>query len=217
MSPSSRTSTRIRSTRTCSLPVSTAGRTPATTRAWLAGILGFTRNAYSLYAQAYADKNPVYEKTNTFAGFTGPGTDRVITTGSAQYFVILKGAKNIELAKATAKYLAGGAALLSVSKTAIGQALPVYKKQWDSDPFYTTGNQNFVGLRGIVEQELPIKSKTGYLYPQEVSPGRDQAVNSFVLTDMMGEIVQKGVKPADAVKTAHDRIVKVFEQLGLKQ
>ena len=42
-------------------------------------------------------------------------------------------------------------------------------------------------------------------------------MNGFVLTDMMGQIVQKGVKPADAVKEAHARFVKAFEQLGLKQ
>ena len=184
---------------------------------WLAGVLGFCRNAYSLYAQAYGDKNPVYPNTLTFSGIVGPGTDRVVTTGSAQYFVIFKGAKNPELAKATAKYLVGGAPLLNVAKTAVGQALPVYKRIWDSDPYYTTGNQSFAALRSIIQQELPIRGKTGYTYPQAPSPGKDAAVNAFYLTDMMGEITQKGQKPADAVKECHARIVKAFEQLGIKQ
>jgi hypothetical protein len=34
---------------------------------------------------------------------------------------------------------------------------------------------------------------------------------------MMGDITQKGVKVNDAVKTATDRIVGLFNQLGLKQ
>jgi len=34
---------------------------------------------------------------------------------------------------------------------------------------------------------------------------------------MMGSIIQKGVKPADAVKAAHDQLVQVAKQLGLPQ
>ncbi len=185
--------------------------------AWLAGLIGFCRNAYSLYAQAFGDKNPVYPNTLTFPGIVGPGTDRVVVTGGVQYFVIFKGAKNTELAKATAKHLVGGTPLLNVAKTAVGQALPVYRRLWDSDPYYTTGNQSFPALRAIVQQELPIRGKTGFTYPQAPSPGKDASVNSFLLTDMMGEITQKGQKPADAVKEAHARMVKAFEQLGLKQ
>jgi hypothetical protein len=33
---------------------------------------------------------------------------------------------------------------------------------------------------------------------------------------MMGSIIQKGTKPADAVKEAHDQMVKIFEQFGIK-
>ncbi len=34
---------------------------------------------------------------------------------------------------------------------------------------------------------------------------------------MMGQIIQQGVKPADAVKQASDRIVAAFNQLGVTQ
>ncbi len=33
----------------------------------------------------------------------------------------------------------------------------------------------------------------------------------------MGDIIQKGAKVPEAVKAAHDRMVGIFEQLGLKQ
>lgn len=187
--------------------------------AWLAGTIGITKNAYSLYAKSFADKNPVYGKTAIFPALLGPGTDRLITPGGGWgAFVIFKGGKNPELAKAVAKYMAGGTALLNVVKPSLGLLLPAYKKQWDSDPFYTQGDPSFPALRKVIEADLPIKSKTGYAFPQAPSPGKDQAVSSqYVLTDMMGDIIQKGTKPADAVKAAHDRIVAAFEQLGIKQ
>ena len=41
--------------------------------------------------------------------------------------------------------------------------------------------------------------------------------SQYVLSDMMGDIIQKGTKVPDAVKAAHDRMVQLFEQLGIKQ
>ena len=138
--------------------------------AWLAGTLGFTRNAYSLYAQAYADKNPVYQNTNTFAGFTGPGTDRVITTGGAQYFVILKGAKNIELAKATAKYLAGGPALLSVVEDGDRAGIARLQEAVGLRPLLHDRQSEFVGLRGIVEQDCRFRARPDTSIPRHPAP-----------------------------------------------
>ena len=40
--------------------------------AWLAGTLGFTNNAYTLYAQSFATKNPVYDQTAIVAGIRRP-------------------------------------------------------------------------------------------------------------------------------------------------
>ena len=191
---------------------------PSNNEAWLAGTIGVTSNAYTLYAKSFLDKNPVYDKTAVVRGFVGPGTENVLITGGWGAFVIFKGAKNPDLAKATAKYLAGGTPLLSVAKPSLGLILPTYKKQWDADPFYTSGDPSFPALKANIQQPLPIKSKTGFSFPQTPSPGQDQAVNGqYVLTDMMGDIIQKGVKVADAVKTAHDRFVQTFEQLGIKQ
>ncbi len=186
--------------------------------AWLAGTIGFTQNAYTLYAKSKADTNPVYDKTAVIAGFTGPGTERIINTPGVGYFCILKGAKNPELSKATAMYLASGGALLNVVKPSVGLLMPAYKKLWDSDPYYTNGDASFPAIRQLVQGQLPIKTKGGYNFPQAPSPIYDQAVNGqHVLNDMMSEIIQKGAKPADAVKTTHDRLVAAANQLGIKQ
>jgi len=185
--------------------------------AWLAGVIGFTSNQFSLYAQSKATKNPVYDNTVVFPSPIGPSVDRPLAFGNWTCFVIFKGAKNPELAKAFAKYMVAGTPLLNIVKPANGLILPAYKKVWDSDPYYQTGDQVFSASRTVLEQPLPIPTKTGLHFPQAPSPAWQQAYNSYVLTDMMGQIIQKGVKPADAVKQAQDRVVQAFNQLGIPQ
>jgi multiple sugar transport system substrate-binding protein len=185
--------------------------------AWLAGVIGLTTNQFSLYAQSKATNNPVYGKTVVFPGVTGPSVDRPLSFGNYTYFVIFKGAKNPDLAKALARYLVAGQPLVNMVKPANGLILPAYKKVWDSDPYYLNGDPVFAASRTVVEQPLPIVTKTNLHFPQAPSPGWQQAYNSYVLTDMMGQVIQKGAKPADAVKQAHDRTVQAFEQLGFRQ
>jgi multiple sugar transport system substrate-binding protein len=187
--------------------------------AWAAGTLGITKNAYSLYAKSFADKSPIYPKTGVFPALLGPGTDRLITPGGGWgAWIIFKTAKNPDLAKEVAKRMAGGSSLLAIVKPSVGLVMPAYKKQWDSDPFYTNGEPSFPALRKVIEAELPIPTKTGFHFPQTPSPGHDQARDSaFVYTNMMADIITKGTKVPDAVKAAHDQTVKIFEQLGIKQ
>ncbi len=187
--------------------------------AWAAGTLGITKNAYSLYAKSFADKSPIYPKTGVFPALLGPGTNRLITPGGGWgAWIIFKTAKNPDLAKEVAKRMAGGTSLLAVVKPSVGLVMPAYKKQWDSDPFYTTGEPSFPALRKVIEAELPIATKTGFHFPQTPSPGHDQARDSaFVYTNMMADIITKGTKVPEAVKAAHDQTVKIFEQLGIKQ
>lgn len=185
--------------------------------AWLAGVIGITTNQFSLYAQSKATKNPVYDNTVVFPGITGPSVSSPLSFGNYSYFVIFKGAKNPDLAKALARYLVGGSALVNMVKPANGLILPAYKKVWESDPYYLNGDPVFSASRAVVEQPLPIATKTGLHFPQTPSSAWQQAYNSYILTDMMGQVIQKGVKPADAVKQASDRIVAAFNQLGIPQ
>ncbi len=202
------------------LPPGVGGWTdPSNNEAWSAGVIGITKNSFSLYAKTFADKSPIYAKTALFAALLGPGTDKLIAPGGGWgAWMIFKTAKNPELAKEVAKRMSGGTSLLAIVKPSVGLVMPAYKKQWDSDPFYTQGEPSYPALRKVIEAELPIVTKTGYHFPQTPSPGHDQARDSaFVYTDMMADIINKGTKPADAVKTAHDQTVKIFEQLGIKQ
>jgi len=200
------------------LPPGVEGWTdPSNNEAWLAGTLGITQNGYTLYAQSKAQNNPVYDKTAVLPGVTGPGTDQIITVPGYFYFTLFKNGKNPDLAKEMAKYLTAPSSFINISKPSNGLNMPAYKKIWNSDPFYTSGDPSFPALRQLIEAKLPITSKTGFAFPQTISPGYSAVKSQYVLSDMMGDIIQKGTKVPDAVKAAHDRMVGIFNQLGLKQ
>jgi multiple sugar transport system substrate-binding protein len=183
---------------------------------WLAGILGLTLNQFSVYADSKTKKNPVYANTHVFNGATGPALDRPLAYGESNSFVVFKGAKNPDLAKLVAKFMAGGSALLGVAKEAPCLVNPSWDKVWDSDPYYTSGDPAFSALREQTRAPLPVTTKTGYAFPQAPSPGEQAALAAYLLTDMMQSVIQ-GARPADAVATTHSRIVQIFEQQGYRQ
>jgi multiple sugar transport system substrate-binding protein len=183
---------------------------------WLAGILGYTRNSFSVYADSKTKKNPVYDKTHVFSDCIGPATDKPLLLGQSQGFVVFKGAKNPALAKLLAQYLVTAKALLGVAKEAPGLALPAWEKVWDADPFFTSGDPAFPVLRKITQLSLPLKTKNGLAFPQKASAGQQSVVAAYVLTDMMQQVVQ-GTAPAKAVNAAHTKMVQIFNQQGLPQ
>lgn len=183
---------------------------------WLAGILGYTRNQFSVYADSKTKKNPVYDNTHVFSDCIGPATDKPLLLGQSQGFVIFKGAKNAALAKLLAQYLITAPALLGVAKEAPGLALPAWEKVWDADPFFTSGDPAFPIMRKITEQQLPLSTKNGLNFPQKASAGQQAAVGAYVLTDMMQQVIQ-GTPAAKAVKDTHAKMVQIFNQQGLPQ
>ncbi|HEY9293040.1 MAG TPA: extracellular solute-binding protein [Microlunatus sp.] len=183
---------------------------------WLAGIIGVINNQFSVYADSKATKNPVYENTHAFIGCTGPATEAPLSAGASQAFVIFKGAKNAELAKVLASYLMHGSPLLGMARDSVGLVLPTWQKVWDSDPFYTKGDPAFTTMRDMQEAKLPHKTTTGYTFPSVPSAGRQAALQSYVLTDMMQQIL-RGTSVKDAVSAAQERLIKLFEQQGIKQ
>ena len=183
---------------------------------WLAGIIGVINNQFSVYADSKTSKNPVYENTHAFIGCTGPATEKPLSAGASQALVIFKGAKNLGLAKVLAGYLMHGPALLGIAKDSVGLVLPTWEKVWDSDPFYTDGDPAFKTMRDMQEEPLPHKTTTGYEFPTVPSAGRQAANQSYVLTDMMQRIL-RGTSVTKSVQEAHQILIKLFEQQGIKQ
>ncbi|MCI2418187.1 extracellular solute-binding protein [Saccharopolyspora sp. K220] len=185
--------------------------------AWLAGVIGLTQNQFSVYADSKVTGNPVYPNTATLVGLAGPATDRPIETGDCHALVVFNGARNPGLAKVVAQYLVAGPPLLSMARVSDGLVMPVYQNVWDSDPFYRDGDPAFRTIRELMTQPLPIETRTGLRFPQAPSAGRQAVLQSYLLTDMMAEILQKRVPVQQAVADTHRRIADLFRQLGVPQ
>jgi multiple sugar transport system substrate-binding protein len=180
--------------------------------AWLNGTVGMTANAFTLYAKSKDDKNPVFDKTFVLTRPKGPAVKVALTGGQLGYFYSPKGAKNTDLAIETAKYIMQPEQWIGVAKQAGGLILPAYESQW-KDPYWKS-DPNFATL------EAQVRDPSGYnqtYYPGPISAGVDGVVANKVLENMMASIIQKGQKVDAAVKDAHDQMVKIYEQLGLKQ
>jgi multiple sugar transport system substrate-binding protein len=186
--------------------------------AWLAGTVGLTLNQASLYAQSKDTKNPVYDKTAVIPGFAGPATKTNLTTADLSAFVIFKNAKNPDLAKAVAQYMSTGPTFLAlVKRSGAGLVLPAWTKVWTENPYYLNGDPIFKATHATVTKKLPLPTSTGLHFPQATSSGRNAVLQAYIMTDMMGQIIQKGESVQSAVKTANRRMVQTFEQLGIKQ
>jgi len=179
---------------------------------YLNGTIGITANAFTLYAKARDDKNPVFANTFTAPRPTGPAAPQGLRGGQLGYLYIDRGAKSADAAKDVIRHLLEPSVWSKLAQLGGGLILPAYESQWKNDFFKS--DPNFAPL------ETQVRDKNGYdqiYYPADPSAPVDAVGAQNVMIDMMAQILQKGAKPADAVKDAHNRMVQIFEQFGVKQ
>ncbi|MCD6520531.1 MAG: extracellular solute-binding protein [Anaerolineae bacterium] len=179
--------------------------------AYLAGKIAYTHNAASVYAKAKADKNPVFEKTVVLPEAIGPLGKRLSGSSGGQ-FNIPKGAKNIQLAKGLALYMLQPDVFIPISLTSAGLFLPSYAKYYEMDKvkkaFEKDPNLERMGKSAMGDYP-------GLSWPADPSPFFDAISAQTILTDMMAQTITQGVKPADAVKQAADRMAQIAEEMGV--
>ncbi len=190
---------------------------PSNNEAWLAGTIAFTQNAYSLYAQSKATGNPVYNETLLFNGPTGPAVKRPLLFGSSEAFVVFKGAKEPQLAEILAQYVAYGQGFLQMVKDSVGLVLPAYDQVWHSDKYYLNGDPAFKPQYAGLTQPVPVATSTGLHFPQTASAPGQAVTSTYVLNDMLGDIVNKKATMSEAISTAQQRMKSIFEQQGFPQ
>ena len=181
------------------LPPGVEGWTdPSNNEAWLAGTLGFTQNAYTLYAQSKATKNPVYPNTAVLPGVLGPGTDQIISVPGYFYFCLFKDGEEPGPGEGDGE---------------VSRRRPVHSSISRSRPvgLNHAGVQEDLGLptpstraaihpsplcAKLIEAPLPIKSKTGYTFPQTVSPGNSAVLSQYILLRHDGRYHPEGYEGA---------------------
>ncbi|MBC7236883.1 MAG: extracellular solute-binding protein [Chloroflexi bacterium] len=179
--------------------------------AYLAGKLAYTQNGGTLYGKAVLDNNPIKDITGFHAPAGGP-VNLEFNSLSANNFMILRGARNFDAAKETILHF-----LLplenqdAVFKAAPAFCLPAYEKLWAASNYIKT-NQT------AAELEKVARDPSGVIPGQYPGPPNNPAMAAAdaagIENDMVADIL-RGTPVAEAVKTCHERYVKIFKEFGL--
>ncbi len=184
---------------------------PSNNEAYLAGTTGMTQNAFSVYAKAKKDKNPVFPNTVIMHK---PKTNdgKLLEAGGSGWFTIFKGSKNIDAAKKLIMHMIDPATFTPIAQVAGGLLLPAYKNQWTDE--ILSIDPNFPIVKEIVFNP---NAYTGTAYPADPNAAIDGVLPAAIPSQMMANVLNGSMTPEEAVKDAHDKIVQIFEEGGLPQ
>src|SRR5215207_5915457 len=190
---------------------------PSNNEAYLAGKIFFTNNAGTMFAKAVFDKNPVKDDTYLMLPPKGLGAGgRVLAGGgAAKRWFVVKGAKNREAAEQLIRFMNGADVQKEMFKISNGYVYPAYEWGWDEPEIMASDAGTHV--TEVWKQYLNHEANYigGGYYPAPPVAAVESLENSNFWTDMFGEVLG-GKAPADAVKSAHDRAVRVFKEFGAK-
>jgi multiple sugar transport system substrate-binding protein len=180
--------------------------------AYLAGQIGFTQNAFSVYAQAKRDNNPVYPNTILLPAPTAINGDSRDGGNVGGWMTIFKGAPNVALAKELALNLLDPANFGKIS--ALGGVLftPAYENLWTEELMATDPNLAVIKTQVSVPDPF-----LGQSWPANPNAGVDAIRAQGVLEQSVGNVIAGRMSAADGVKDAHQKMVELFEEGGIMQ
>jgi multiple sugar transport system substrate-binding protein len=179
--------------------------------AYLAGTLGLTSNAASVYAAAKQDVPEIFEDTVRLETAIGPYGEKLESGGGGQ-FNIPRGATHQDLSKELALHLITPEIFLPISLVSAGLFLPAYTAYSEMPEVVAAfeADTNLLRMSQSVQG-----SHVGASWPADPSPLFDAIAAQQVLTDMMAQIIAQGATPEEAVAQAHDRIISIGQEMGL--
>lgn len=180
--------------------------------AYLAGQIGYTHNAFSVYAQARRDNNPVFPNTVLLTApqaFNGDSRDGGNVGG---WMTIFKGSKNVDLAKQLALNLLDPANFGKISAAGGVLFTPAYENLWTDELIATDPNL------AIVKQQVSVTDPfLGQSWPANPNAAIDAIRAQGVLEQGVANVISGRMSPADAVADAHQKMVDIFEEGGIPQ
>ncbi|HMP40607.1 MAG TPA: extracellular solute-binding protein [Roseiflexaceae bacterium] len=184
---------------------------PSNNEAFLAGKVALTTNAFSVYAKAKQDQNPIFD---SIAVLRAPVArdGNVLEAGGNGWFSIFKGAKNPELAKETILHLLKPENFLPMAQEGGGLFLPAYKNLWNEE--LLSIDPNFRTLQDIIFNPT---NYTGNAYPAKPNAAIDAITAASLQSELMSNVITGRMSAEAAVQDTHEKIVKIFEELGLPQ
>lgn len=179
--------------------------------AYLAGTIGYTHNAFSVYAQAKRDESPYFPDTVLLRAPLGPNGIRQ-DAGANSWLTIFKGSPNIDAAKELALTLLDPANFTPMSSIAGGLFMPAYEDLWTEE--LLEADPNFAIIKDIVSIEEPF---IGASWPAEPNAAIDAIRANGIVEQMVANVTSERMNPAEAVTNAHNQIVDIFEEGGIMQ
>lgn len=180
--------------------------------AWLAGKIGYTQNAFSVYAQSKRDNLPFFKDTVLLrAPFANNGDSR---DGGAVggWLTVFKGAQNTDLAKQLALALLDPANFTPMSSVAGGLFMPAYENLWTEE--LIAADPNFAIIKEQVSVPDPF---IGASWPAQPAAQIDAIRAQGVLEQSLGNVIAGRMTSEQAVADAHQKIVDIFEEGGIMQ
>lgn len=180
--------------------------------AFLAGQIGFTQNAFSVYAQAKRDNNPVYPNIVLLPAPTAINGDSRDGGNVGGWMTIFKGSPNAALAKELALNLLDPANFGKIASLGSVLFTPAYGNLWTEE--LLAGDPNLA----VIKQQVSVPDPfLGQSWPANPNAGIDAIRAQGVLEQSVGNVIAKRMTAAEAVKDAHQKMVDLFEEGGIMQ
>ncbi len=177
-------------------------------QAWIAGTIGFTNNAGTLFAQAVKQTPDIAKDSFLVPTLAGPvGQKQRLASAGGATMNLMHGAKNPDAAKATMEYLLNQKIQKQIWSTSSGYACPAYAWGWDEPE--VTGSTNNVDK--IFQQIAYGEQFFDWMPGPAPKLWVDAIGNAVVLTETMAEIL-KGTDIKTAVADGHKKIQALHDQ-----
>ncbi len=188
---------------------------PSNNEAFLAGKIAFTSNAGTMLAKAIFDKNPIADDTLYLPRPKGLGSNaRALMGADSMRFFLMKGTKNREPAEQLIHHLLSPEIQREIWKTSTGYAYPAYQWGWE-EKFLL---EDKYAARVTPAWKVVAFDPSGFTageWPGPPSAWVSSLESSNFWTDMFGEVLG-GKSVEDALKSAHERAVRVAKEFGAK-
>jgi multiple sugar transport system substrate-binding protein len=178
--------------------------------AFLGGVIGYTENAGTVYAKAVVDGNPIADVTNYLKWPGGPVNQEFAAIDSKNWY-LLKGAENTEAAtQLIYDFTADLERQDEMLASSPAYAIPAYTNLWEMSTFIST-NEIAAQMKSAALDDSGIDAGN---WPGPPSAAMSAIAEAGIWNDMVNSILT-GTEVEEAVATAHERMVAIFQEYGL--
>jgi multiple sugar transport system substrate-binding protein len=184
---------------------------PSNNEAYVAGTIGFSSNAGTMFATAMQKAPDVANDTWLALHPTGPVGKKEgnIVAGPGGFtFQVFQGAKNVDAAKEMIQTLLDKPNQKAVWDNSPGHSIPAYKWGWDEPELKKVPNNVIKASQEIIQSDKAFKN---YLPAKEPKLWLNAVDDQVIATETMADVL-KGTPVKDAVQTAQGKVQKIFEK-----